>query len=434
MDGTGRAVRGFGPLVRDADGRVDLPAGFSYRVLSTVGDAMDDGLRVPGQPDGMHAFRADANTTVLLRNHELDVGSDEHAFGAWGDIPERMAAVMYDPAVGAGGVTTMVVDEASGLVRRQFLSLAGTLRNCAGGATPWGSWVSCEESVVRAGERGARRDHGYAFEVSAAARGLTPARPLLAMGRFHREAVAVDAATGIVYQSEDRSDGLFYRFIPRSQGRLAAGGRLEALALEGFEGGSTANRGWSRVPALRRLRARWVALEDPQSRRDDLRERGNDAGASTFFRGEGLAVDRDAAGTRIWLQCTQGGARGHGQLWCYRPSTLEGQVGEASSPGTMELFLEPVRASLMDQGDNLALTPYGDVVLCEESSRRQRVLGITREGGVYTVASNPRGDSEFAGATFAPGGRVMYLNLQVPGLTLAIVGPWERRSDALQPS
>ena len=141
-------------------------------------------------------------------------------------------------------------------------------------------------------------------------------------------------------------------------------------------------------------------------------------------------MERDEDGTRIWFQCTEGGPRRHGQLWCYRPPAMSGRAGEGGRLGTLELFLEPQRASIMDQGDNLALAPNGDLLVCEDNYARQRVLGVTPDGGVYTVARNPRGDSEFAGATFAPGGRVLYVNLQVPGLTLAITGPWEQRSAA----
>lgn len=426
-DAGGHPVPGYGPLARDPAGRLDLPHGFAYHVLSRAGDAMDDGLRVPGLADGMHAFDGGDGRTVLVRNHELDVGARDHAFAGLGELPRRAVHRVYDPRVGAGGVTTVVLDGGGLRVRRQFLSLAGTLRNCAGGATPWGSWVSCEESVVARGERGAARDHGYAFEVPASARALTAAVPLKAMGRFVREAVAVDPATGIVYQTEDRVDGLLYRFVPQVPGRLAAGGRLEALSIRGLEGAGTSNRPRETVPGRRRMAVRWVALDDVRAPRDDLRERGRAAGACAFRRGEGMAVEVHGQGTRIWFVCTDAGPRRHGQLWCYRPSTAEGGSREATDPGTLELFLEPGDASVMHRGDNLTLTPGGDVLVCEDHGGMQRVVGVTGDGGVYPLARNPRGDAEFAGATFGPDGRVLYLNLQQSGLTVAITGPWARR-------
>jgi secreted PhoX family phosphatase len=453
VDADAAPVHGYGPLRSDPAQVLDLPEGFSYRIISRAGETMDDGLQVPGLADGMHAFRVGAQS-VLVRNHELNVGAHDHAFAGRGPIADAVAAKLYDSSVGAGGTTTLVL-AADGLsVQRQFLSLAGTLRNCAGGATPWGTWLSCEESVVRRGEQGALRDHGYVFEVPAAAPELIEAQPLIAMGRFNREAVAVDPDSGIVYQSEDRPDGLFYRFIPQQPGRLAAGGRLQAMKIDGFAGQSTANRrapalatgsrGQSlRVPARSPLRVTWVDLNDVESANDDLRHRGRAQGATTFVRGEGLAVQRHNSGVCVWLVCTEGGARDLGQLWRYQPmqrpasrsarsdrATTSASLG--ADAGTMELFLEPSQASMLHQGDNLAMAPNDDVLVCEDHRDRQRVVGVTASGGVYTLARNPRGDSELAGACFAPaggqdGGTVLYLNIQSRGLTLAITGPWSRR-------
>jgi secreted PhoX family phosphatase len=388
---------------------------------------MDDGLRVPGLADGMHAFPGAGGMTVLVRNHELNVGDRQHAFAGLGRIPEQVRELMFDPAVGAGGVTTLVIDPDSSRLTKQFLSLAGTLRNCAGGATPWGSWLSCEESVVSAGYRGATQNHGFAFEVPSSARRLQAARPLTAMGRFNREAVALDPATGIAYQTEDREDGLFYRFIPGVPGDLAAGGRLQALAIVGMEGLGTGNRSGRRVPLREPLKVRWVPVREPESPGDDLRMQGVDSGATTFVRGEGMAVETVGGSVCVWFKCTAGGPSGLGQIWCYRPSPGEGSDAERRQPGTLELFLEPGTSALMNQGDNLALAPGGDLLVCEDNATDQRIRGVTRDGGVYAVARNPRSNSEFAGATFSPDGKVLYVNLQLPGLTFAIRGPWGRR-------
>jgi secreted PhoX family phosphatase len=401
---------------------------------------MDDGLRVPGLADGMHAFTVGAET-VLVRNHELNVDDRDHAFRGQREIAAAHRAKLYDPRVGAGGTTTVVLGADGLSVRRQFLSLAGTLRNCAGGATPWDSWLSCEESVVRSGEHGALRDHGYVFEVPAAARTLVDPRPLKAMGRFHREAVAVDPDLGIIYQSEDRADGLFYRFIPNHRERLSAGGRLQAMVVKGFEGQHTANRRQRgdvamphQVPAGKRLPVDWVELDDVESPQDDLRERGRALGATTFFRGEGFAVQRTSEGVCVWFVSTEGGPRGLGQIWCYRLAT--------DGKGSMELFLQPEHASMMRNGDNLAMAPTDDVLVCEDQPDRQRLLGVTSQGGVYPLARNPLGNSELAGACFAPGpardlaggkdGEVLYLNIQSRGLTLAITGPWSSRDTTAQ--
>ena len=149
-------VRGYGALRPDPQGLLDLPEGFRYQVISRVGDPMDDGLIVPGLADDMHAFPASGGRSILLRNHELNPDSLETAFrDLEGSLDESRLRRIYDPGAGRGGVTTLVVEAGGGKVERQFLSLAGTLRNCSGGATPWGSWVSCEEVVIRAGEFGA---------------------------------------------------------------------------------------------------------------------------------------------------------------------------------------------------------------------------------------------------------------------------------------
>src|SRR6185503_12528662 len=165
----------------------------------------------------------------------------------------------YD-RLGTGGTTTLWVDADRNLVR-SFASLAGTFRNCAGGPTPWGSWLSAEECVYMPGAldplaKDRRPDvgerHGYVFEVSAHAESLAEPRPLRGMGRFYHEAVAVDPATGFVYLTEDRDDGLLYRYRPDAMkgqrnafdlkvGDLARGGTLEALRIFGMPHAKTQN-------------------------------------------------------------------------------------------------------------------------------------------------------------------------------------------------
>ncbi|GMQ95854.1 MAG: PhoX family phosphatase [Gammaproteobacteria bacterium] len=428
---------GFGPLQPDADGILDLPDGFRYRVISRVGQDMDDGFVVPGLADGMHAFPAARGRTILVRNHELHPGSSETAFRAMkGQLSDAQLARIYDPGAGRGGVTTVVVDTASGTVEGQFLTLSGTLRNCAGGATPWGSWISCEEMVIGPGQFGARREHGYNFEVPAAATGLVEPLPLKAMGRFNHEAVAVDARTGVVYQTEDRGDGLLYRFLPQERGRLAAGGRLQALVIRDLPGVHTGNRRNATIkfPLGGRFLVDWVDVDDVTSPNDDLRRQGRSRGAAVFVRGEGMTVEVQAnaagGGTCIWFVCTSGGPHGLGQLWCYRPAAGEGGDDERRQPGTIELAVEPRNTDLLRNGDNITVTPFGDLLVCEDNAVAQHLVGITASGGMYRFAANARRDSEFAGATFSADGSTLFVNLYQPGLTFAIKGPWNTRRDA----
>lgn len=424
------AAQGYGPLRADPEGILDLPEGFRYSVISRVGQDMDDGFVVPGLPDDMHAFPGPDGRTLMVRNHELNPGSTETAFRAMkGSLDDAQLARIYDPGAGRGGVTTLVVDATGATatttarVERQFLTLAGTLRNCSGGATPWGSWISSEELVIGRGQYGARREHGYNFDVPASATGLVDPVPLKAMGRFNHEAVAVDPVTGIVYQTEDRTDSLLYRFLPDEPGRLAAGGRLQALAIRDLPGVHTGNRRDADVPFPlgKRFPADWVDLEDVTSPNDDLRHQGRARGAAVFVRGEGMTVENDGE-MRIWFVCTTGGPFEFGQLWCYRPS--------ADGGGSVELGVEPRNAKFLRNGDNLTVAPFGDLLVCEDSPADQRIVGITAGGGMYVLAMNARSDSEFAGVTFSPDGGTLFVNLQKPGLTFAIKGPWHKRVDA----
>ncbi|MFW6089764.1 MAG: alkaline phosphatase PhoX, partial [Gemmatimonadota bacterium] len=306
----------------------------------------------------------------------------------------------------------------------QHLSLAGTLRNCAGGPTPWNSWITCEESVVGPTDTFARA-HGWAFEVPASAvPGLTAPRPIEGMGRFYREAVAVDPASGVVYQTEDRDDGLLYRFVPEVPGDLHAGGRQQALVARERAGLDTRNWGSSRVDVGTRTAVDWIDLEDIDSPVDDLRRRGFGRGAARFARGEGMWYGNEA----VYFACTNGGSARLGQIWKYTPSPAEGTPGEVDEPGTLELFLESDSVSVLENADNLTVASWGDLFVCEDGRGEQFLIGVTPEGETYRFGRNAASGSELAGATFSPDGSTLFLNIQDDGLTLAITGPWERRS------
>ncbi len=430
--GTSRAVDGFGPLVPDPKGLLDLPAGFTYRVVSRRGAVMDDGFHVPAGPDGMATFPGPDGTTILIRNHELSPGS-QGPFGRKNELFSRIDRErVYDAGKGmtphSGGTTTLVYDTREQKVIRQFLSLAGTQRNCSGGPTPWGSWVTCEETVDPAGfhkkdKFHSEKDHGYCFEVPATAEiGLADPVPLRDMGRFRHEAVAVDPVTKIVYETEDEHDGLLYRFLPNEPGKLAAGGRLQALALVDAELQDTRN--WEAkgpvVEVGRKMPVRWIDMEEIDNPRNDLRLRGFKAGAARFARGEGMWE----AGGSIYFACTNGGKKKLGQIWRYEPGRNEGTDAEADEPGTLTLFIEPNDSRLMQAADNLTIAPCGDLVICEDRSGEiVRLVGVTGSGDLYTFAlSHMR--SEFAGSVFSPDGTTLFVNCQGRGLTFAITGPW----------
>jgi secreted PhoX family phosphatase len=399
----------YGPLLPDPAGVLDLPGGFSYRVLSRRGDAMDDGGKVPDAADGMGCFALPGNRIALVRNHELTATQD-----AGGNPAVAFDFLSEGNRPLPGGTTTLVLDARTLEVRRQFRSLAGTIRNCAGGVTPWGSWLTCEEDVTRAAVplRGGQRvgqDHGWIFEVPAAAEGLVQPVPLKAMGRFYHEAAAVDARSGMVFLTEDRDDGLFYRFIPRTRQKLADGGRLQALAIDGLP--DSRNRSAVAFEPASWKKVRWVDIENPESPADDLRKQGAQKGATLFARGEGVHM---GAG-QVYFCCTSGGAARLGQIFRLNPARDE-----------LQLFFESTSIGQFNYGDNLTVAPNGHLVVCEDqyTERVSNFLrGIAPSGQAYPLG-RLHAQTELAGACFSPDGKVMFVNAYSPALTLAITGPW----------
>ncbi len=422
--------KGYGPLNDDPKGILNLPNGFTYDIISKQGDRMSDGLLVPGLPDGMAAFEAPDNKVLIIRNHEVMVGNKE--LGPFGNNLELLKSYhirkFYDFGGGIipcmGGTTTILYNPATGQVEQEFLSLIGTLRNCAGGPTPWNTWISCEEDM-NTNIGNLDKYHGYAFEVPARVeQEISEPRPIKAMGRFNHEAVAVDPKTGIVYQTEDQIDGLFYRYIPDVYGDLQKGGRLQILAIRDQKYFSTRN--WNRdkntMDIGKRYEVEWLDIKNINPTRDDLRIRGFKKGAAVFARSEGMWFGNN----EVYFACTSGGKSHFGQILRYVPSKKEGQPGEIDEPGTLELFIEPNNIDLMQKCDNLTVAGNGDLVICEDNPT-PRIVGVTMQGKIYHIAKNVGYASEFAGATFSPDGEVLFVNIQDAGLTLAIRGPWEKK-------
>ncbi|MDP3492422.1 MAG: DUF839 domain-containing protein [Hyphomonadaceae bacterium] len=425
-------------LSPDPAGLLDLAPGLSYAVLSRTGTEMSDGLLEPGAHDGMAAFPIEGDPTrcLIVRNHELGATSPVSAFGADLSRASRIdRAHIYDSSPAgkpfAGGTTTVLVNLKTNRVERSHLSLAGTAVNCAGGSTPWGSWLSCEETQMLPGPQASKR-HGFIFEVPAAAMAPVAPVPLTAMGRFEHEAAAVDPSTGIVYLTEDTGDSLFYRFLPNSRGELAKGGRLQALALVEQRGADTRN--WSKEqggdPALRMVQnrshaIRWIDMADVEAPDGDLRLRGRKAGAAIFARGEGLAFALEAAGPAVYFTCTSGGPAQIGQIWRYIPSPHEGTPREADAPGALELFVESTGLSDFEKCDNIVASQRGELIVCEDGDGDNFIRAVAPDGLIYTLARNAdAGKSEFCGACFSPDGQTLFVNIQKPGITLAITGDW----------
>ena len=383
-----------------------LPEGFQYTVFGKTGTVMSDGNPTPAGHDGMAAFAA-ADGVRLVRNHEVRTRTPL--------APRAIGANAYDPLAG-GGTTTLVVDPNTRLLTRDFVSLSGTDTNCAGGPTPQGSWVTCEE-VVAGETQGFAKDHGYNFEVPAAANGPVTPVPLKAMGRFVHEAIAVDPATGIVYETEDRGTSGFYRYLPNDTNDLAAGGRLQMLAIKGQPNYDT--RAGQRVG--KPLPVTWVDIADPDPAAAEVDalavyKQGFALGGATFARLEGAWYGDGS----IYINSTSGGDAELGQVWQYRP--------RGNSGGQLILLFESTSPTVLDAPDNITVSPRGGLVLCEDGDGDQYVRGLTHTGQIFDFALNTVvgfTDKEFAGATFSPDGETLFVNIQTPGLTFAIWGPWE---------
>ncbi|MFE2494331.1 alkaline phosphatase PhoX [Streptomyces scopuliridis] len=418
--GLGR--RGYGPLVTDPDGLLDLPRGFRYKVLSREGDPLRSGEgRVPSNHDGMAALPGRRGRVHLVRNHENR---------ATAPIPvPAVPGLTYDP-MGKGGCTALELDGRDNVLGER-VAIAGTAVNCAGGPTPWGTWLTCEETEDRAGTNGYTKDHGFIFEVDGADPLRTGAVPLTAMGRFQHEAIAIDPGTGIVYETEDAFDrpfGLFYRFLPQKPhggtGSLRAGGALEAMRVPGVPDLSAVQE-----PGTSFDRVEWVPVPDPLARETPIRLQDFGPGGITHAQKlEGCYWgERAVYFVSSFARSAEGSAADHyGQVWKYEPKRRRLTLVIVFGPDT-DIQLPG------ESPDNICLAPSGGLMVCEDGGGAQHVFGVTRRGEVYALARGAQNTGtpedpewgEFAGVTFSPDGATMYVNCYTPGTTFAVTGPWE---------
>ncbi len=409
-----RLSSGYGNL-RRAGPELALPDGFSYVRLGVEGTLMSDGSPTPRAHDGMAAFGMPDGTVRLVRNHE-----DKDQPGVARVLGDPRLA--YDRRAG-GGTTTLdirLAGDGTPEIVRDFVSLGGTTVNCAGGPTPWGSWLTCEEATWGL-VKGFSMPHGYVFEVPVAADGQVEAVPLPDMGRFWHEAVAVDPATGIVYETEDinRRAG-FYRFTPKTPGRLIDGGHLEMMAISGrpqadLRQGQRAGD-W--------LRVEWVPIDDPDPEGAEtdptlVFAQGFGAGGARLSRLEGCWYGDGS----VYFHSTNGGDEQSGQVWRYVPDE-----------DALILVFESPSRDVLDAPDNLTVSPRGGLLLCEDAVGISHLRGLTPDGQIFDFAENIMNRREFAGATFSPDGTILFVNIQGDldsfgpgnkGMTFAITGPWE---------
>lgn len=418
---------GYGPLLPDPEGLLALPAGFSYRIITHSGiTKLESGEFTPEKHDGTATFEGPRGVTLLVVNHELKGPRPK-----WKHPVPLTEGLVYDPA--ASGGCTVVETHRDGR-SAEWVGIAGTSTNCAGGRTPWGTWLTCEENSDRAGENGMTKDHGYVFEVDPYDRRANrDPKPIKALGRYDHEAVVIDPKRGHAYLTEDADEpnGLLFRWVPphgfkhgRGQlGRLADdAGVLQTTRC--YDSGGRFVDDLSRATKIGTVYGvDWVDVPDRDAKTVDVRQQFGEKDITRARKLEGMWWgDGGAYIVSSYARDESPGKSHDGQVWFYDPRrrtlTLKVLLGVNADPDADGAF---------DGPDNITVSPYGGLILAEDGEGISHLFGATERGRTYPIARNELNDSEFAGVVFSPDGRTLYASIQAPGILLAITGPWKRQ-------
>jgi secreted PhoX family phosphatase len=423
--GAARAA-GYGPLIADPKGLLALPEGFTYTIVAQAGvTRLESGEPTPGDPDGTAAFvRRGGNGSVLVNNHEMGAVTERNA------VPP-VPGFTYDPAFG-GGTTNIEVDKDGNGVR-EYVSLAGTNNNCAGGKTPWETWLTCEESESRPTDP---IPHGYVFEVSPYDQDANrDPKPIKAFGRYAHESCVVEPQGARVYHTEDASNpnGLLYRWtapdsaLPLGKGSFREladdAGTLEAMRASTRSGAFVPDLSVATRPGTT-YRAEWVTVPDRDARTSSTRKQTYAKPITRSRKLEGMWWgDGGAYFVASFARFSDGSEAQHdGQVWFLDPDedTIELKLHFAYTPEDQD--------SDPDGPDNITVSAHGGLIIAEDGEGKQHLVGSTDSGETFFLARNEHpDDSEFAGPCFSHDKKTLFANIQSPGYVLAIQGPWRKQ-------